>query len=171
MAGKLPGFEGEQARLTDWEDHLTTAFPEVRLKRFLEMRGADGGPWNRLCALPALWVGLLYDGTALDAAWDLVKNWDLPTREAFRADAPRTGLKTEVAGWSARELALEVLKISEQGLKTRARHGVLSADETEYLDPLWKIAQSGETLAEEMLRKYHGEWAGSVDPVYREYTY
>ncbi|MBX9634754.1 MAG: glutamate--cysteine ligase [Magnetospirillum sp.] len=171
MAGKLPALPGEHPTLGDWADHLTTAFPEVRLKKFLEMRGADGGPWRRLCALPAFWVGLLYDQGALDAAWDLVKDWSIEEREQLRADVPRLGLNAQVRGTSVRDLSREALRLSSQGLKNRGRLNDSGRDESIFLDTLQSIAESGRTPAEEMLEAYHGRWQGSVDPLFKEYAY
>lgn len=171
MAGKLPALPGEHPTLGDWADHLTTAFPEVRLKKFLEMRGADGGPWRRLCALPAFWVGLLYDQGALDSAWDLVKDWTIEEREQLRADVPRLGLKATVRGTSVRDLSLEALRLSSQGLKNRRRFNDSGRDESIFLDTLQAIAESGRTPAEEMLEAYHGRWHDSVDPLFKEYAY
>jgi glutamate--cysteine ligase len=171
LAGKLPALPGEQPTLKDWADHMTTAFPEVRLKRYLEMRGADGGPWNRLCALPAFWVGLLYDDTALDAAWDLVKDYSIAEREALRSAVPRTALKTPFRDGTARDLALRALEISAHGLKRRARLNKRGADEAFFLEPLIEFAQANQTPAERKLELFHGEWKGSVDPVFREFAY
>ena len=150
---------------------MTTAFPEVRLKRYLEMRGADGGPWNRLCALPAFWVGLLYDQVALDAAWDLVRDFTLEERERLRSDVPRTALKTPFRGGSVRELALEALKISAHGLQRRARTNSRGVDESVFLETPIEFAQAGISPAERKLELYHGAWNGSVDPVFREFAY
>lgn len=171
LAGKLPALPGALPTLKDWADHMTTAFPEVRLKKFLEMRGADGGPWNRLCALPAFWTGLLYDGAALDAAWDLVKDFSLAEREAMRNAVPRTALKTPFRNGTVRELALEALKIAGYGLKRRARLNRRGADEAMYIEPLVEFAQANQTPAERKLELYHGPWQGSVDPVFREFAY
>ncbi len=171
LDGRLPALPGERPTLKDWADHMTTAFPEVRLKRYLEMRGADGGPWNRLCALPAFWVGLLYDRTALDAAWDLVKDFSLDEREALRREVPRTALKTPFRGGTARELALEALKIAGNGLERRARRNKKGADETVFLEPLIELAQANQCPAERKLELFHGAWKGSVDPVFREFAY
>jgi len=171
MDGRLPAYPGRRPTLKDFADHLTTAFPEVRLKRYLEMRGADGGPWNRLCALPAFWVGLLYDDAALDAAWDLVKDFSLAEREALRREVPRTALKTPFRGGTVRELALEALKIAGHGLKRRARLNRRGADEAMFLEPLVEFAQANQTPAERKLKLFHGPWGGSVDPVFREFAY
>lgn len=171
MAGKLPAYPGHKPTLSDFSDHFTTAFPEVRLKRYLEMRGADGGPWNRLCALPAFWVGLLYDQTALDAAWDLVKDWTMPEREKLRVDTPRIGFKASVAGRSALDVAKDALAIAADGLKRRAFINKNGADERMYLEPLIEFTEAGITPAERKLALYHGAWKGSVDPVFREFQY
>ena len=171
MAGELPALPGERPTIRDWEDHLTTLFPEVRMKRFLEMRGADGGPWARLCALPALWVGLLYDGAALDAAWDLVKDWTDEERETLRSEVPRTALATKFRGRTVRDIAAEVIAIAESGLKSRERQGSTAPDETEYLEALQLIVDRGTTPAEELLERFHGRWQGSVDPLFTECAY
>jgi len=158
-------------RLGDWADHLTTAFPEVRLKTFLEMRGADGGPWRRLCALPALWVGLLYDSAALDEASDLVADWTGEEREAMRRNVPRLGLATPLRTRTLRDIALEMLEISREGLHRRARRSMAGEDETHFLDPLFAIAGSGRTPAEELLEDFRTRWSGDVDPVFTDYAY
>lgn len=171
LAGKLAQLPGVKPTLRDWADHLTTVFPEVRLKQFLEMRGADGGPWNRLCALPALWVGLLYDDAALDAAWDLVRDFTLAERHALRDGVPRHGLKLPFRGATVRELARETLVIARHGLERRARCGRVDADESSYLEPLQEVVDSGRTPAEDKLALFHGRWQGSVDPAFREFAY
>ncbi|HSK39127.1 MAG TPA: glutamate--cysteine ligase [Arenibaculum sp.] len=171
MQGKLPALPGELPLLSDWGDHLTTLFPEVRLKKFLEMRGADGGPWRRLCALPALWVGLLYDAQALDAAWDLVKDWTEEERADLRAQVPRRGLRTPFRGRTLRELSMQVLEIAKAGLARRRRFDRWGDDETHFLETLLMIAESGRTPADELLDLYHGPWGESVDPVYEEFAY
>jgi glutamate--cysteine ligase len=171
MAGKLAALPGEHPSMRDFADHLTTAFPEVRLKQYLEMRGADGGPWGRLCALPALWVGLLYDDEALDAAWDLVKDFSREERHALRDGVPKHALKLPFRGHSVRELAAETLKIAAHGLRRRARHNAHGADESIYLEPLLEIVAANQTPAERKLELFHGAWNGSVDPVFREFAY
>ncbi|MGH8191806.1 MAG: glutamate--cysteine ligase [Rhodanobacteraceae bacterium] len=171
LAGKLPALPGEIPTLRDWSDHMTTAFPEVRLKQYLEMRGADGGPWNRLCALPAFWVGLLYDGTALDAAWDLVKDFSQAERKALRDGVPIHALKLPFRGGTVRELALRVLEIAGHGLKQRAKRNRHGADETIFLDPLVELAEADQTPAERKLELFRTEWQGNVDPVFREFAY
>jgi glutamate--cysteine ligase len=171
LKGKLPALPGEIPGMGDWTDHLTTAFPEVRLKRFLEMRGADSGPWQRLCALPALWVGLLYDASALDAAWDLCKDWSLAEREQLRADVPRAALRAQARKRSVQELAKDVLAIAREGLKRRAVLDKKERDEGRFLDILDQIAASGRCPAEEKLALFNGRWQGSVDPIFSEFAY
>ena len=171
MAGRLPALPGELPLIGDWADHLTTAFPEVRLKTYLEMRGADGGPWRRLCALPALWVGLLYDGTALDAAADLVADWTAEEREAMRRDVPRRGLDTPHRSRTFRDIALEVLDIAREGLHRRARRDTSGEDETHFLDNLFSIAGSGRTPAQEFIEDYRTRWGGRIEPLYTEQAY
>jgi len=171
LAGKLPALPGEVPTLTDWADHSTTAFPEVRLKTFLEMRAADGGPWRRLCALPALWVGLLYDQTALDAAYDLIADWTAAEREAMRRQVPRLGLDARIRSRTLRDVALEVLDFAREGLHRRARRGQSGEDETHFLDTLFSIAGSGRTPASELLEDYNTRWGGDIDKVYEEYAY
>ncbi len=171
MAGRLPALPGEAPTLSDWADHLTTIFPEARLKKFIEMRGADGGPWRRLCALPAFWVGLLYDDAALAAAWDVAKGWNAAQREQLRMDAAEQGLRAEIAGRTVREVAAELLGIANTGLKARAEAHEFDSDETHFLNALRDTVENGETLADEMLRKYHGEWRGDLSRIYRDYSY
>jgi len=155
----------------DWANHLSTLFPDVRLKRFLEMRGADGGPWRRICALPAFWVGLLYDDAALDAAEDLTRDWSFEEVEALRDAVPREALAAEFRGHPLRETAREVLAISRMGLKNRARKNSEGFDETGFLSPLDEAVARGTTSAEEMLNAYHTRWGGSIEPVFLEYAY
>src|SRR5262249_5068695 len=161
---------------SDWGDHITTAFPEVRLKKFIEMRGADGGPWRRLCALPAFWTGLLYEQSSLDAAWDLVKDWTMPEREALRDQVPKLGLKTPApgaprraapkprpnppapGGATPRDTAENAQKTPPPALKPRARLDYLGRDESIFLDSVEEIARTGQTQADRMLASYNGEW-------------
>nr|WP_295379094.1 glutamate--cysteine ligase [Pseudoxanthomonas sp.] len=171
LRGDLPVLPGELPTLRDWSDHMTTAFPEVRLKKFLEMRGADGGPWNRLCALPAFWVGLLYDDAALDAAWDLVKDFSLEERHALRDGVPKHALKLPFRGGTVRDVAAEALKIAVAGLRRRERLNSKGVDESGFLDALIEIVESNETPAERKLKLFQTEWNGSVDPVFREFAY
>jgi len=171
MAGKLPALPGETPSIKDWEDHLTTAFPEVRLKKFIEMRGADGGPSKNLCALPAFWVGLLYDDQALSDITYLISDWSYAEVSALRDQVPMTALKTPFRGGSLQDLAKDVLKIAKQGLTRRAKLDGSGQDETVFLNPLHAIAESGITPAEELLAHFDGDWSGSVDPVFKEYAY
>ncbi|TBN39442.1 glutamate--cysteine ligase [Paracoccus subflavus] len=173
LDGRLPALPGEVPTLSDWADHMTTVFPEARVKKYIEMRGADGGPWRRLCALPALWVGLIYDQSSLNAAWDLVKDWDNETREGWRREAGIHALDAQVNGMRMHDLARTVLEIAEAGLKNRARAGAggLVPDETHFLNALKESVDTGKVPADELLDKYHGEWGGDLTPIYREYSY
>jgi glutamate--cysteine ligase len=172
LDGKLKEIPGENfAAMSDWANHISTIFPEVRLKRYLEMRGADGGSFRRMPALPAYWVGLLYDDTALDAAWQIVKDWSAQERQKLRDDVPKQGLAATIRKQTVLALATETLKLSREGLARRKRLDIGGQDETRFLDPLDDLVSRGTTPAEELLAKFHGEWAGSVDPVYREYAY
>jgi glutamate--cysteine ligase len=172
LDGRLPELPGETPRHSDFTDHLSTIFPEVRLKSFLEMRGADGGPWGRICALPALWVGLLYDDAALDAAWDEVKDWSLAARQALRDAVPRLGLAAETPrGESLRDLGKRVLAIAEAGLNARARLNESGDNESGFLDPLREVLASGKTPAERLLDRYRGEWRGDISRIYGEESY
>ena len=172
LKGELPALPGERPTLSDWNDHLSTAFPEVRLKSFLEMRGADGGPTSRICALPALWVGLLYDQGALDAAWDLVKGWSMEEREALRNGAPKLALDAPIPGGKTlRDIAPEVLSIARQGLRARARLNDAGDDETGFLGPLDDIVRSGKVPAQRLLDLYHGEWGGDLGRIYEEKSF
>ncbi len=173
MRGELPALPGEKPLISDWADHLTTVFPEARVKRFIEMRGADGGPWRRLCALPAFWVGLMYDQTALDAAWDLCKNWTAEQREALRVAASVDGLQAKVEGIDMMELARDCVAIAEAGLKARGRTGAggLLPDETHFLNALKEELETGKTLADELLDHYDGDWNGDLTRIYDAYAY
>lgn len=172
LNGRLPALPGEKPRMSDWIDHLSTAFPEVRLKSFLEMRGADGGRWSRICALPALWVGLLYDDTALNAAWDLCPHWTIEEREELRRSVPKLALEAPVpGGGTIHELSREVLKIAADGLTRRARLNSAGDNESGFLEPLHDVVASGMTPADRLLDKYHGAWNGDVSHVYAEMSF
>jgi len=171
LAGKLPELPGERATVSDWANHLSTIFPEVRLKRYLEMRGADGGPWGRLPSLSAYWVGLLYDGSCLDAAWDIVRGWTAEERQKLRDEVPRLGFRAAIRGRDLLSIARETLSLARAGLTLRKKFDPYGADETRYLKPLEELTERGETPAEELLRKFHGPWGGSVNPVFTEYAY
>lgn len=171
MQGRLPALPGETPHTGDWVDHVSTVFPEVRLKRFLEMRGADGGPWRRLCALPALWIGLLYDQEVLDAAWDLVRDWTAEDHDRLRADVPRVGLRATIRGRSVRDIAVETLSMAGTGLAKRAFRNQWGDDESVYLTPLQTIADRGITPAEEKLDAFRTRWNGDIDRIFRDYAY
>jgi len=159
--------------LSDFADHLTTIFPEARVKKFIEMRGADGGPWRRLCALPAFWVGLTYDQTALDAAWDLAKTLDAETRDALRIAASVDGLHGSAGRFKLHDMAREVVDIAEAGLKARACPGAggMLPDETHFLNALKESIETGQVPADELLARYHGDWQGDLTRIYADYSY
>jgi glutamate--cysteine ligase len=171
MDGKLAELPGEKPSLKDWADHTTTIFPEVRLKQYLEMRGADSGPWSRLCALPALWMGIFYDSAALAAAWDLCKSWKIEDHERLRADVARVGLKAQIAGRTVQDVAQDMLAIARAGLVRRNRLSGGMVDESNYLAELDEIAASGITPAERLLELYHGPWAGDASKVFESFAY
>jgi glutamate--cysteine ligase len=171
MAGRLHNLADERATMSDWANHVSTIFPEVRLKRYLEMRGADGGPWKRLPALPAFWVGLLYDDGALDQAWQIVKHWTADERQRLRDDVPRLGFKAAIGKRYLFEIAKDCLALAHAGLRRRARTDRDGRDETRYLEPLDLILEAGRSPAEEMLDKFNGAWNGSVEPAYQEYVF
>ena len=171
MAGRLPELPGERATLSDWSNHLTTIFPEVRLKRYLEMRGADAGPRRRLASLPAFWVGLLYDDAALDAAWDLVKDWSAEERQKLRDDVPKLALRATIRCRSVRDLAKDCLAIARAGLARRGRLDIGGRDEARHLETLDDIVGRGTTPAEELIEKFKGPWGGSVEPVFSDQAY
>ena len=171
LAGKLPAYPGHKPTMKDWADHLTTLFPEVRMKRYLELRGADGGRWGRLCALPALWVGILYDQAALDAAWDLVKDFTHAEHVALRADVPRHGLRTKFRGGTVRDLAARMMEIARAGLNARARLDAAGNNEAGFLDTMDEIVRSGKTHADRLLERFHGPWKGNIDRVFEEEAY
>jgi len=172
LDGKLSQLPGEKPRLTDWTDHLSTAFPEVRLKSFLEMRGADGGRWSRICALPALWVGLLYETQALDAAWDLVKHWTIEQREKLRHDVPKLALEAITPdGETMQEFAARVLDVAAEGLTRREQLNSAGDNEGGFLDPLRDVVATGMTPADRLLARFHGEWKGDVSHIYEEFSF
>ncbi len=171
MAGRLPGFEGQRPHMGDWADHMTTNFPEVRLKKYLEMRGADSGPHRTICALSAYWVGLLYDDASQSAAWELVRDWTAEEHETLRRDVPRLGLATPFRDGTLQDIAQATVSLAHDGLRRRARLDAAGNDETGYLEPLRQVAQSGTTLAETLLEAYRSRWNGSMDPVWEEMRY
>ena len=171
LKGELPGLKGELPTRGDWNNHLTTIFPEARIKNYMEMRGADGGPWSRICALPAFWVGLMYDQNSLDAAWDLVKDWTDEERQTLRNEVPRLGLNTPFRGGTLVDVAKQVLNISRAGLTARAQGDGAGADETIFLSTLEDIVHLNRTPAEELLALYNGRWNGSVEPIFDEFAF
>jgi glutamate--cysteine ligase len=173
MKGQLPALPGELPTLDDWADHLTTIFPEARLKKFIEMRGADAGQWHRLCALPAFWVGICYDQNSLDAAWDIVKNWDEDDRENLRVAAAKDGLNGSVGNKKLIDLAKETVQISENGLEKRAKASSngLHSDESLFLESLKENIEKRKSSADELLEKYHGSWNRDLTKIFEEYSY
>lgn len=173
LAGKLPALPGEMPTMSDWADHLTTAFPEARIKQYMEMRGADGGPWRKICALPAFWVGLMYDQTALDAASDVCKDWNAEQRDQLRLDVAKDGLQARINGREVLDVAKDLLAISEAGLKVRAMPGAggLIPDETHFLNALQEVVDRGYSPAKKLERLYQCEWGGDIKRVYQEYSY
>jgi glutamate--cysteine ligase len=171
LDGRLPQLPGEKPTLTDWADHLTTLFPEVRLKRFLEMRGADSGTRRSLCALPAFWTGLLYHQPSLDAAYDLIKDWTAEERQQLRDAVPRLALKTPFRNGTVLGIAREAVKVAGAGLKARGYTDLVTGDESTFIEPLAEIVECGQTCAERLLERYHGEWGGDVKPVFVECAY
>jgi len=173
LKGELPALPGELPTLSDWADHLTTIFPEARIKKFIEMRGADGGPWRRLCALPAFWVGLMYDQSSLDAAWDVAKNWDTETREGLRVAAAEQGLQGEFGGIKMLDLARDVLGIAREGLRARACPGAggMIPDERHFLHALEDSVEDGRVPADELLERYNSDWQGDLTRIYKDYSY
>ncbi len=171
LAGRLPQLPGEKPTLSDWADHLTTLFPEVRLKRFLEMRGADSGPHLSLCALPAFWTGLLYDQASLDAAYDLIKDWTAEERQQLRNEVPRLALGTPFRKGTVLDVARQAFELAGAGLKARGYSDLVTGDESIFIEPLAGIVENGKTLAERLLERYHGEWGGDVRPVFVESAY
>ena len=177
MSGKLaavlnrPELAALEPTIDDWSDHITTIFPEVRMKRFLEMRGADGGRWRRICALPAFWVGLLYDQSALDAAYDMIKGWTTEERQTLRNGVPRLALKTPFRKYRMLDIAREVTAMSASGLKARARLNGKGQDERIYLEPVQQIVESGRTVAEDLLEAYEKKWDRNIDRIFTEFAF
>jgi glutamate--cysteine ligase len=171
LAGRLEALPGERATISDWANHLSTIFPEVRLKRYLEMRGADVGPPARICALSALMVGLYYDAAALDAAYDLIRPWNVDERQKLRNDVPRLALAADIGGRSLTEIGREVLSLARGGLRRRARLDARGRDESIYLAPLEAFVESGRVAAQDWIAKFEGEWGGGVDPAFAEACY
>ena len=168
LEGKIPD---ARPNMGDWTNHLSTVFPEVRLKKFMEMRGADGGPWRKICALPALWVGLLYDDVALEKADALTRDWSFEDVVAARDSVPKDGLKAKVGNRTMREIGYDVLAIARAGLLARAKLNADGFDEAHFLAPLEEIVARGTTAAEQMVTEYHSVWGGSIEPVFLEYAY
>jgi len=171
LAGKLPLLPGELPTISDWRDHLTTVFPDVRLKRYIEMRGADGGAWDNLCALPAIWVGLLYDNDVLDQADRLVSDWTAEERDSLRKLTPTHGLNTPFRDGTLRDLGKTVLDLAREGLKRRAELDWVGVDERGFLNPLFETVETGITPAAEKRKRFETEWNGAIEPLYREYAY
>ncbi len=168
---RIPEVKHVTPTMSDWADHLTTIFPEVRLKSFLEMRGADGGIWRRICGMPALWTGIYYDQVALDAAWDLVKSWTAQERQAMRDAVPRQAFNTPFRGGTVGELAREMLNISAEGLRRRAAQDSSGMTEEGFLVPLREIIERGYTRAEELLRNYETTWNRDLTMLFKEYNF
>jgi glutamate--cysteine ligase len=171
LDGRLDRLAGERPNMGDWANHLTTLFPEARAKRFIEMRGADGGPWRGLCALPALWVGLIYDGAALDAAWELARGWTAEERDRLREDVAVSALRARIGGRQVREIASDLLEIARSGLRARAELDSFGDNEEHFLTAVEAVVEEGTTHAEELLAKYHNAWAGNAERVFDEYAY
>ena len=171
LDGKLPALPGEKPMMGDWADHMTTVFPEVRLKRFLEMRGADGGPWRSLCALPALWVGLLYNQDSLDEAWALVKDWTAEEHQALRDGVPRHGFSTPFRDITVRDLSCEILAIARKGLRRRAELDLVGHNEEGFLATLQENCDQAKTPAEYLLEDFHERWNSDIDRIFIECAY
>ena len=171
LSGGIAELKGIVPSMSDWADHLTTIFPEVRLKRFLEMRGADGGTWRRICGLPALWTGIYYDQTALDEAWDLVKDWSMEERQTMRSAVPTLAFNAPFRDTNVRELARRMLEISSAGLRRRAEEDAIGSTEEGFLQPLVDLVERGYTRAEELLRSYQGEWNHDLTPLFTAYNF
>ncbi len=166
MDGRLPGFENEKPTLDDWSDHLTTLFPEVRLKRFLEMRGADAGRFEMICAVPAFWVGLMYDSEALDGAYEIISNWREEERQQLRDNVPELGLQTPFRGETVRDIAVRVIGLAKDGLARRNKKSPLGREEGRFLAPLEDISERGYSVADQLISDFQGPWGGQIDPVF-----
>jgi len=171
LARKIPEVAHIEPSMSDWADHLTTIFPEVRLKQYLEMRGADAGQWRRICGMPALWVGLLYDKVALDAAWDLVKDWSAEERQALRDMVPKQAFRAPFRNTTVLELARRMLEISAEGLRRRASLDSAGMSEDGFLNPLRELVARGQTRAEELLHAFQNEWKGDMSRLFKEYNF
>ncbi len=169
--GKLAAMPGERATMSDWHDHLSTLFPDVRLKKVLEMRGADAGPWRKICALPAFWVGLMYEPDVLNAAWDLVRDWTAAEIDGLRAAVPKAGLKAPIRGETVLDVAVRVVDLAEEGLRRRANLSESGADERIYLKTLHETIACRETPAERLLTEYRDEWDGDITQIFSRYAY
>jgi glutamate--cysteine ligase len=164
LAGKLAVLPRQQPLLSDWENHLTTVFPQVRLKKYLEMRGADAGSSaSRGPALTALWAGLLYDAQSLDAAWERVRSWTPQERHELDIEVAKRGFKTPFRKGTMQDLSLWMLDLARQGLKRRDCRNQHGKDESSYLDPLQEPAEAGQTFAEELLQRFRQQWRGNMD--------
>lgn len=168
MDGRLQQLPGERATMSDWANHLSTIFPEVRLKTYLEMRGADAGPRGHFTALPALCAGLLYDAAALDQARELTKEWSAAARQSLRDDVPALALDATIDGRTLRDVGRDVLALARDGLRRRARRDAQGRDETVFLAPLEAILEDGRTLAQQRLDAYYGAWGRSVDDAFTD---
>ncbi len=168
---RIPEVKHITPTMSDWADHLTTIFPEARLKTYLEVRGADGGGWRRICGLPALWTGLFYDDAALDAAWDLVKDWNAEERQAMRSAVPMLAFKAPFRNTNVHALARQMLEIATAGLRRCARMDEAGMSEEGFLQPLWELVDRGQTRGEELLAKFQGEWEGDMCKLFEEYNF
>jgi len=171
LARKIPEVAQFEPSMSDWADHLTTIFPEVRLKQFLEMRGADGGQWRRICGMPALWVGLVYDNVALDAAWDMVKDWTAEERQALRDVVAKQAFRAPFRNTTVLELARRMLEISGEGLRRRASLDSAGMSEDGFINPLRELVARGQTRAEELLHSFQNEWKGDMSKLFSEYNF
>ena len=165
MEGKLPQLPGDTPCLADWEQHLTTVFPEVRLKRYLEMRGADGGSFEAIMALPALWVGLLYSEKALTAAEKLVSDWSKEERETLRVAVTKDGLSAKFRNGTARDIARDMIRLAVDGLKERG------LGEEVYLEYLQQMVDGGATASSRTRALFTNEWKGDLAKVYEYASY